>query len=106
MQIRSSLVSVELESAAPLAVRISGEVDSANVRGVREEIVRFLGEEPDLSLMASDVAYMDSAGLTMLVGLHHECRRRGGRLRLIEPAPRLNRVLQITGLSRVLAVTS
>ena len=104
MSFRVNSFEIELESCSPIVIRVRGEVDFANAKEVRGEIVRHLGDERDLTVLAREIGYMDSSGLRLLLDLHRECRRRGGKLTLVAPAPRLNRVLQITGLAAVLSI--
>ena len=44
----------------------------------------------------------DATGLGVLVGAHHRARRAGPRLVLVDVSPRLDRLLRISRLHRVL----
>ena len=57
-----------------------------------------------LVLDMTDVTYIDSAGLGMLVAKYVSARRRGGDIRLCHLTPRSMHVMEITRLSRVFGV--
>ena len=52
----------------------------------------------------TEVPYMDSAGLGVLVNAHVSCVNRGRRLALAGPADRVRTLLAVTHVDRVLAV--
>lgn len=82
-----------------------GEVDVANVAQVREEALRLLAAGvKGLVVDLGGVEYMDSSGLGMLVGLQKRMREADGKLALASPRPRVERLLDITGLARIFAV--
>jgi anti-sigma B factor antagonist len=49
----------------------------------------------------SQVTYIDSCGLGALVGKFVSVRRKGGDLKLLNPSPRSERVIDISGLMNV-----
>ena len=59
---------------------------------------------PLLILDLTEVPYMDSAGLGVLVNAHVSCVNRGRRLALAGPADRVRTLLAVTHVDRVLAV--
>lgn len=86
-------------------VRVSGEVDVYTAPALR----RFLDEQitggcRDLVVDLSEVTFLDSTGLGVLVGRLRQMRMQGGRLRLIGPAERVVKVFAITGLDRVFEI--
>jgi anti-sigma B factor antagonist len=56
-----------------------------------------------LTLDLCGVVRMDAAGLGMLATLTTEARRADGDLRLVSAPPRVRRLLEVTGLHRVMA---
>jgi anti-sigma B factor antagonist len=50
----------------------------------------------------SQVDYVDSAGLGILVGCHGKARESGGELRVAGAIARVSRLLEMTGLDKVL----
>jgi anti-anti-sigma factor len=49
----------------------------------------------------TEVTSLDSAGLELLVHLARKQKRTGGELEVVEPPPRLRRLLEKSGLTRV-----
>lgn len=60
------------------------------------------GPGPDVVVDVSGVRVVDSVGLGLLVTTHRNCLRGGRRLVLVDPQPRLLRLLAVTRLHRVL----
>ncbi|MEV5146153.1 STAS domain-containing protein [Streptomyces sp. NPDC052727] len=50
----------------------------------------------------SDVAFLDSTGLTCLIAVYRTARSTGARLALIAPSERVRRMLALTGADQVL----
>ncbi|POX60155.1 anti-sigma factor antagonist [Streptomyces sp. Ru62] len=50
----------------------------------------------------SDVAFLDSTGLTCLIAVYRTARSTGARLALIAPSERVRRMLALTGTDQVL----
>lgn len=59
---------------------------------------------PVLILDLSDVPYLDSAGLGVLVNAHVSCTHRGRRLALVGLADRVHTLLKVSRVDRVLAI--
>jgi anti-anti-sigma factor len=59
---------------------------------------------PLLILDLSDVPYMDSAGLGVLVNAHVSCMNRGRRLALVGLADRVLTLIVVTNVDRVLTI--
>lgn len=86
-----------------LAVR--GEVDLYTSPQLREAIDRSAGEGPAQVLVdLTDVNFMDSSGLGVLVGSLKRSRERGGELGLVCTEGSVLKVLTITGLDRVFPI--
>jgi anti-sigma B factor antagonist len=60
------------------------------------------GPEVDVVVDVSGVRVVDSVGLGLLVTTHRNCLRAGRRLVLVDPQPRLLRLLAVTRLHRIL----
>lgn len=86
-------------------VSISGEVDLENAATLGEYLQNLVASErQDLALDLSELGFMDSSGLRMLLtikGLLEEC---GLSLVLTTPAPPISKVLKICGLEQVLTI--
>ena len=90
--------------AAVLAV--SGEVDVATVPRLREQLHGLVasGTPPDRGVDLDAVDFLDSTGLGVLVGALKRVRSNGGELALVCTSPRIRKVFEVTGLTKVFAL--
>jgi anti-sigma B factor antagonist len=86
-------------------LQVTGEVDLYSAPMLRERI-RELAAKGAVHLIAdlSQVDFLDSTGLGVLVGGLKRVREDGGSLAVAVSTPRILRVFQITGLTRAFAV--
>ena len=97
-----------LETVGPIGdcavIQVTGEVDVYTAPMLRERI-RELAAKGTVHLIADlgQVDFLDSTGLGVLVGGLKRLREAGGSLALSMTAPRILRIFQITGLTKVLA---
>ncbi len=82
-----------------------GRIFFDTVHPVRDALLRLAAGEPArVVLDLSDVATCDSSGLNLMVEAQRVATRQGGWLRLAGVTPGVQRVLQVTNLTRVLPV--
>ena len=86
------------------AIAFAGELDLLNAEWFEAEIARVQGENPSVVIVARDVTYLDSTILMALLRLHRECTRRNGRLILAEASRPVQRVLNVTGVNRIIGL--
>ena len=100
-----------LETIGPIGdcavLQVTGEVDVYTAPMLRERI-RDLAAKGVVHLIAdlSRVDFLDSTGLGVLVGGLKRLREHGGSLALVISTPRILRIFQITGLTKVFAATA
>lgn len=83
----------------------AGEIDLASVSSVRQAISDHLASGLTLLVLdLSDVTFIDSTGLGVLVGAGKKAAGLGGSMRLVCDNPRILRLLKVTGLSKALTV--
>jgi anti-sigma B factor antagonist len=89
-------------------VHITGEVDLTNAAELRQVLVTICSETPSVHLIIdlSDVAFIDSTGIGVIVGAHRRVTAKGGRFTAIITTPMVHKVLQTTGLLSVWRVTA
>lgn len=90
-----------------LFVRIDGELDLHTAPQFRECVATSLEATPTLMtvvVVLSDVTFIDSSGLGALLGQYRHLASRGGRLVLVDPRPPVQRVLQFSGLLKLVDV--
>lgn len=86
-------------------VAVRGELDLAGAAEMRARLRRACEEnEGRVILDLSELMFVDSTGLSILVEYHAKTRSAGGRLILVAPRPAVVRVLDITGLRERLYV--
>ena len=84
-------------------VVLHGELDVATGAPLRADLRRRFDEgERDVVIDLGDVSFIDAAGLGILVGAHRLYTNAGGSLRVRAPQRSVHRLLEITGLTRVL----
>jgi anti-sigma B factor antagonist len=101
--VQGSPVSV-LETVAGAEVVVTGRLDVHTVADVRLLLHDVLDRgQGDLMVHLAGAEVHDATGLGVLVGVHHRARRAGRRLVLVDVSPRLDRLLRVSRLHRVLA---
>jgi anti-anti-sigma factor len=86
-------------------IRPTGDIDAATAGPLREELHALVqAEHPDhLVIDLRDVTFMDSAGLSVLIRIRKQQMQHGGDVTVVNPIPRVNRIMKITGLDAVFA---
>jgi anti-sigma B factor antagonist len=103
----SDLFSVSSESAGDgLGVLVlSGEVDIYTAPQFKERMLELLDAGVDrLVVDLSDVTFIDSTALGVLMGGVRRVRTAGGAMALVVTSRAVERVLSITGLDRVFTI--
>lgn len=93
---------VALERSNGVAVATPrGDIDAANAAAIHEELASSLTPEvTGLVVDLSNVRYVDSAGIDMLLRLGERLRQRRSALRLVvAPDSQLRRLFEIVGLA-------
>ncbi len=87
-----------------LVVKLSGELDQSCAGIIREQIDRELESTPikNLILDFADVSFMDSSGIGMILGRYKEVKLRGGKIMIIRIQPQVDRVLELSGLKKII----
>jgi anti-sigma B factor antagonist len=93
---------VREENGTPV-VYLSGELDLTSARQFSTAIDAALGSHPGrLILDASGLTFMDSSGIVLLVS----ATQRVQEVQVRDPSPIVRRLIELTGLSNVLRITS
>ena len=86
-------------------VTIRGEVDVYTAPRLRDSLRRISAEDaPQVVLDLSAMTFIDSTGLGVIVGAVKRIREDGGTLSLRAPSRSTRKVLDITGLSEIIAI--
>jgi anti-sigma B factor antagonist len=88
-----------------LAVR--GEIDVASAPEFHASLSDLIGQGHEVVMVdLSEVSFIDSTGLGVLVGAEKEMRQSSRDLRLVVTQPQITRLLELTGLDEVFTVLS
>ena len=84
---------------------VSGEVDVATVPRLREQLHGLVAEGSTRIVVDLDgVDFLDSTGLGVLVGALKRVRANDGDLSLVCTQPRIRKVFEVTGLTKVFSL--
>jgi len=86
-------------------VYVEGDVDAATLHEFQERMERLLQEgDTRIVLNARGLSFANTATFGFLYYLHETLQRRGGYFLLCELSPKINRIVNMLGLARRLAV--
>lgn len=98
-----SLEITSSKNGSKTLVKVVGEVDVSNAPQLRQELEAALGEAtPQVVVDFSEVPYIDSTGIGVLVGAAHRAKEAGGSLTLSNPQKNVARVLSLLGVDKEL----
>ena len=81
------------------------ELNAANANALRDETRRVFGQtQRNIEIDLSQTTAVDSCGLGALVALHKTAAARGGVLRLINPTPPVQQILELTRMHRIFEI--
>ena len=84
---------------------ISGEIDAFTAPILREKLATVQAKEGlQAELDMSDVSYMDSTGLGVIVAFFKNINTNNGHVKLTGLSPRLKRLFDITGLGEIMDI--
>jgi anti-sigma B factor antagonist len=90
---------------ATLRVSAVAELSAANANSFRDETRHAFGEDQrNIEVDLSQTTAVDSCGLGALVALHKTTSSRGGVLRLLNPTPPVQQILELTRMHRIFEV--
>jgi anti-sigma B factor antagonist len=89
------------ETGQWVVVSVAGEVDLSTSPSLRRALEKAARKGPDVVVDLSDVTFLDSTGLGDLVRAREMVVTAGGQFSLVVNQPRIQRVLDITGLNEV-----
>jgi anti-sigma B factor antagonist len=93
----------ERDEGGSVVVALSGEIDVAAAPTVREQLEQVATDRP-LIVDLTQVTFIDSTALGVLIGAHKQCDSRGTPMRLVVSEPRILKVFEITGLTDLFTI--
>lgn len=102
MTVRTLLDLHTTEADGGAVVRVVGEVDLSTAGDLRQRLVDLCERGVhDIDIDLSETTFMDSTGLSVLLGALRRCRRGGGHLTLQHPSRPVLNLLHATRLTLV-----
>lgn len=98
---------IEIEQIEDVAVlRCAGRIVRAEALRILEDAVTSLSHSRVIVLDLSEVKMLDGGGLGTLVFLHNWTSANGIQLKLVNPSQLVRKMIELTGLTSVLHVSS
>jgi stage II sporulation protein AA (anti-sigma F factor antagonist) len=88
-----------------VVVAFHGELDVGNAAAMRDHLAEILSQNPPhlkLEVNLSEVQFIDSVCIGLLVTTGHRLKESGGSLAILNPSPTVRSILRIMGLVPVL----
>ncbi len=90
-----------MEKDIPI-IELEGEVDVYTAPQLKQQMVSLLeGGSRQMVIDLTNVEYLDSTALGVLIGGLKRIREHDGNMVLVCPSPRIRRVFEITGLDKI-----
>ena len=84
---------------------VTGEVDISNAQQLKAELEEaYKQHEANFLIDVSEMNYIDSTGLGVIIGVYGQIRGSGHRIFLMEPRNNVKKLLSITSLDKVLCI--
>ena len=89
-----------------LVVEVLGEIDHHSASDFKERITREYERAAvrNIELNLSDVSFMDSSGVGMIIGRFKDAEQRGGSLSASGLSNELERLFELSGLHKIITV--
>lgn len=102
---RLNLKIVKIESKEVSILQLIGEVDVYTAPKLKEELLPMVEKtNQKVEIDLSQVDYMDSTGLGVIIGALKLSKSKDGQLTLLNATARLERLFDITGLAEVMDI--
>ena len=85
-------------------VCVRGDIDAATAPLLEDELEPLLASTRHVVLDLSQVGFVDSPGVAVIIRAVNVLRERGQRLTVREPAPMTQRVFETLGLTRLVSI--
>jgi anti-sigma B factor antagonist len=97
----SDALIIEVRSERDRAIAtVAGEIDISTVTGLRECLFELAASGRRLVIDLNQVTFIDSAGLSALVGTANQAAAHGTSVHVVCARPKIRKVFRLTGLDR------
>ena len=102
---RKSSVTSTLDGGV-LTIKISGEIDHHTAKSIRENADRdiFFHRVKNTVIDLSEVDFMDSSGLGLILGRYSAIKSLGGTLQIIGASERTVKILKMSGVDKIISI--
>ena len=89
-----------------LTAYLEGEIDHHSVKPVREEIDNTIDrlQPKALALDFSDVTFMDSSGIGLVMGRYRKIAPYNAQLYVFNPPPSIAKVMRLSGIDKIATI--
>lgn len=89
-----------------MTVMLDGDIDHHNARQIRGKIdtKMFIARPEELVLDLSQVSFMDSSGLGLILGRYSKATELGIGFRVANPTREIRRILDLAGTERLIII--
>lgn len=98
------MIASKNQEGTKLTVALEGRIDTLTAPQLETELAPLLNGVTDLVLDLTQVAYISSAGLRVLLSTHKKMLSAGGALTIANAVPAVREVFEITGFSDILTL--
>lgn len=90
-----------------LTVFLKGELDHHSASRVKDAIdMEILKSSVRLLILdMTDVTFMDSSGIGLIVGRYHRIKSLGGKMQIANPNASLLRILKMSGIEKLMKIS-
>ncbi len=85
-------------------IKVSGDVDMDSSPSLRSEITRLLKTKQGLKVDLSDVGYLDSSGIAVLIQGYKAAQKPAVAYALLNPSPQVKAVIDLAQLNRLFTI--
>ena len=86
-------------------VSIRGEIDIYSIEKFRDTIEeRIKTQAPEIILDCSELSYMDSTGMGVLIELRNKTKELGQKIIMMNPRPNIRKLLALTGVDKIIEI--
>ncbi|MEO1814818.1 MAG: STAS domain-containing protein [Acetobacterium sp.] len=86
-------------------VSIRGEIDIYSIEKFRETIEeKIKTQAPEIILDCSELSYMDSTGMGVLIELRNKTKELGQKIIMMNPRPNIRKLLALTGVDKIIEI--
>ncbi len=93
-----------MEKKDMLIIRVSGEIDHHTAESIRKSMTKSIEKSDKIHVLMdfSQVSFMDSAGVGMILGRYKQVSAKGGNLYVQGVSAQVERVFKVAGLYQVI----